>query len=52
MYKAKVSFSGLNISMAEGDVGEISDIALAEDLLRAGDIEEVEEPKKKKEAKK
>lgn len=40
MYKAVVSFSGL-ISMAEGEVREISDLTIAKDLLKAGYIEEV-----------
>lgn len=42
MYRALISFSGL-ISMAEGDVGEISDIAIANDLLKAGYIEKIED---------
>lgn len=40
MYKALISFTGL-VSMAQGDVREISDISLANDLLKAGYIEEV-----------
>ena len=40
IYKAKVSFAGM-ISMAEGEVREISDSSLAEDLLHAGYIEEI-----------
>ena len=52
MYRALVTFSGL-ISMAEGDIAEV-DPKLAEDLLKAGYIEEIEaEPKaEKKTAKK
>lgn len=45
MYKAMISFTGL-ISMAEGEVREISDSSLADDLLKAGYIVEVEPPKK------
>ena len=37
LYKATVSFSGL-ISMSGGKVGEISDPAIADDLLKAGYI--------------
>lgn len=51
MYKALVSFTG-KVTMAEGDIGEIPDVTIAKDLLKAGYIEPVEEPKKKKEAKK
>lgn len=40
MYKALISFSGI-VSMACGDIKEIRDKAVAEDLLRAGYIEEV-----------
>lgn len=42
MYKALVSFTGL-VSMAVGDVREISDVSIAKDLLKAGYIEEVKE---------
>lgn len=54
MYKALVSFSGV-VSMAAGEVREISDPSVAADLLKAGYIEEFKEnePKKgKKERKK
>lgn len=55
MYKALISFSGL-VSMAVGEVGEISDLAVAKDLLKAGYVAEIkpEEPEKapKKGAKK
>ena len=44
MYKALISFTGL-VSMAKGDVREISDISLANDLIKAGYIEEVKEAK-------
>ena len=37
LYKATTSFSG-QISMAKGKVGEISDPALVDDLLKAGYI--------------
>ena len=40
MYRALISFSGL-ISMAEGEIKEIADKAMAKDLLNAGYIEEV-----------
>ena len=36
-YKALVSFTG-KISMAQGEVGEISDPAVVDDLVRAGYI--------------
>lgn len=50
MYKAIVSFSGAGISMMAGQVSEISDSALVDDLLGAGYIipfkaDEVPEPK-------
>ena len=45
MYKALKSFSGL-VTMAMGDVKDISDKAIAEDLLKAGYIEEVKTEKK------
>lgn len=48
MYKALVSFTGI-ISMAEGDVREISDTSLANDLLKSKYIEEI---KKKETVKK
>lgn len=47
MYKALVSFTGL-ISMGKGDVREISDISIANDLLKAKYIEEVKEGKTRK----
>lgn len=37
-YIATVSFSGLKISMAKGQKREITDSALASDLLKAGYI--------------
>lgn len=40
MYKALISFCG-KVNMTMGEVGEIPDKALAEDLLRAGYIEAV-----------
>lgn len=53
MYRALISFTGL-ISMAEGEVKDITDKAIVEDLLKANYIEEVtpaEKPKKKSTAK-
>lgn len=45
MYRAKVSFSGI-VSMAEGEVKNITDDAVAKDLLKAGYIEEVKPAEK------
>lgn len=45
MYKALVSFSGI-ISMAEGDVANITDEAVVKDLLRAGYIERIKDDAK------
>lgn len=45
MYKALTSFSGA-VSMTMGEVGEISDKSIAEDLLKAGYIEEIKTEKK------
>ena len=53
MYKALRSFSGL-VCMAEGEIKEIPDKAIAQDLLNCGYIEAVgetpavEEPKPRK----
>lgn len=57
-YKAIVSFSGLKLSMAKGQVREITDTALVDDLLKAGyiiptkradnPVDEEDRPKKKK----
>lgn len=44
--KALVSFSGA-FSMSKGEVGECSDKAILQDLLKAGYIEEVKEKSKK-----
>ena len=51
-YKATVSFSGVKISMSQGEVREISDPALVENLIKAGQIIELVEtqPKTKTEA--
>lgn len=49
-YKAKISFGGI-ISMAEGEMAEIADPAIAKDLLKAGYIEEVKPAEKGKTAK-
>ena len=46
-YKALVSFSGM-LSMAEGEVREISDKALIDDLTKAGYITEVKADDKPK----
>lgn len=53
LYKAKVSFAG-KVSMTMGEVREISDPSIVEDLLKAKYIEEVKETQKKtkREAKK
>lgn len=50
MYKALKSFAG-KVSMRKGDVKEINDKGIAEDLLNAGYIEEVKPAKKEKEKK-
>lgn len=42
MYRALLSFSGV-VSMAMGEVKEITDQDIANDLLNAGYIEEVKE---------
>ena len=51
-YKATVSFSGIKIAMVQGEVREISDPALIDNLLKAGQIIELVEtqPKAKAEA--
>ena len=51
MYKALVSFTGV-VSMADGDVREISDVSIARDLLKAGYIEEFKETPQKSTVKK
>lgn len=48
-YKACVSFSGLKISMAKGQIREISDAALVADLTKAGYIVPYEATDKKTE---
>lgn len=50
MHKALKSFSGV-ISMHEGELREIDDAELVDDLLRAGYIEEVK-PKRGRSTKK
>lgn len=45
MYKALESFSGL-VSMTVGEIAEISNPSIANDLLRAGYIEEVKTGRK------
>ena len=44
-FKATISFSGRKISMKKGDVRDITDEALAKDLLNAGYVIELEESK-------
>lgn len=54
LYKATVSFSGI-ISMASGEIREISDPVIAADLLKAGHIIEHkldEQPKAEKKERK
>lgn len=46
MYKALISFTGI-VSMAKGEVREISDLAIANDLLKVKYVEEVKEKKAK-----
>ena len=41
-YRALVSFSGLLVSMAQGEVREITDSALAERLIKVGYIMSVD----------
>jgi hypothetical protein len=43
-YKALVGFSGL-VSMKKGEVKEIKDKHIVDDLLKAGYIEPIEKPK-------
>lgn len=43
-YKAIVGFSGI-VSMAEGEIMEIADKAISDDLFQAGYIKAVEETK-------
>lgn len=51
MYRAKIGFSGLHLSMRKGEVREIKDKDLIKDLLSANYIELVAEEKPKKETK-
>ena len=46
MYKALISFTGI-VSMTKGEVREISDLAIANDLLKVKYVEEVKEKKAK-----
>ena len=46
-YRALKGFSGL-VSMRKGEIKEIKDKYIADDLLKAGYIEPVEKPKTKK----
>ena len=47
MYKAVISFGGI-ISMEAGEVKEIADNTIANDLLKAGYIQEVKPAEKRK----
>ena len=47
MYRALISFSG-KVSMAEGEIRDISDKAIADDLLDAKYIEEINPAKPEK----
>ena len=52
MYRAMISFSGV-ITMAMGEVREISDPLIVKDLLKAGyimPVEQEEKPKRRKKA--
>ena len=49
--RAKLSFTGV-VSMTKGEVREISDFAIAKDLLKAGYIEEVKPKAKRKKGEK
>lgn len=51
MYKALKSFSGV-ISMAEGDIKDISNPIIVKDLVKAGYIEEVKPAETKAKKKK
>ena len=51
MYKALVGFSG-KITMSKGEVKEINDKTLVDDLTKAKYIEPIEKPKKEKTSKK
>lgn len=44
-YKAIISFSGYDLSMRSGEIREISDLSLVNDLLKAGYIIPVEAEK-------
>ena len=50
-YRALVSFTG-TVSMAGGEVREISDLAIAKNLLKVGYIEEITEKVTEKETEK
>lgn len=52
MYKCLVTFSGSKLAMVVGDVADISDEAIAKDLLKAGYIEEIKPAEKAKTASK
>ena len=44
-YKATIAFAGRKISMRRGEVKEITDEALAKDLIKAGYVIELDESK-------
>lgn len=48
-YKALVSFTG-QVAMAKGQVRELTDKAVIDDLLRAGYIEPMEQPEQVEES--
>ena len=52
MYKAIKTFAGINIAMKKGDIRSYIEKEIAEDLLRAGYIEEIKESPVVEEAKK
>ena len=47
-YKATIAFAGRKISMRRGEVKEITDEALAKDLIKAGYVIELDESKPQK----
>lgn len=46
-YEAKMSFSGPKVSAKHGEIIEITDKVISDDLLKAGYIEAAEKPQKK-----
>lgn len=45
MYKAIKTFAGINVAMKKGDIKDFIEEEIAQDLLRAGYIEEIKEAK-------